>query len=46
MDKGIVRMEMLSALGLEDIQLREIPADMLFRHYLRRKRMDIQRLKL
>lgn len=44
--KGTVRMEMLSALGLEDIQIREIPAEMLFCHYLRRKRMDIQRLKL
>lgn len=44
--KGTAKMEMLSALGLEDIQIRLIPADMLFTHYLSRKRIPIGKLKL
>lgn len=44
--KGTARMEMLSALGLEDIQIRQIPATELFNCYLSRKRMPIERLKL
>lgn len=44
--KGTAKMEMLSALGLEDIQIRLIPADMLFSHYLGRKRIPIEQLHL
>lgn len=44
--KGTVKLEMLSELGLEDIQIRLIPANMLFTYYLSRKRIDIKTLKL
>lgn len=44
--KGTVKMEMLSALGLEDIQIRFIPASMLFSYYLRRKHIPIEKLQL
>ncbi len=44
--KGAAKLEMLSELGLEDIQIRLIPADMLFTYYLSRKRIDIQTLRL
>ena len=45
-DKGTARMDMLSALGLEDIQIRLVPAGMLFTHYLSRKRIPIENLNL
>ena len=45
-DKGTAKMDMLSALGLEDIQIRLVPADMLFMHYLSRKRIPIENLNL
>lgn len=44
--KGTVKMEMLSALGLENIQIRFIPASMLFSNYLRRKHIPIEKLQL
>lgn len=44
--KGTAKMDMLSALGLEDIQIRQIPAEELFNYYLSRKIMPIERLKL
>lgn len=44
--KGTARMEMLSALGLEDVQIRLLPADTLFSHYLGRKRIPIEQLQL
>ncbi len=44
--KGTVKLEMLSELGLEDIQIRLIPANMLFTYYLSRKRIDLKTLKL
>ncbi len=44
--KGTAKMEMLSALGLEDIQIRLIPATELFSCYLSRKRMPVERLQL
>ena len=44
--KGKVKLDMLSDLGLEDIQIRLIPADMLFDCYLNRKRIDIETLGL
>ena len=50
--KGFVKMNMLSNLRfengwrLENIQIRLIPADNLFNHYLSRKSIPIQDLKL
>lgn len=44
--KGTVKMPMLEALGLENIQIRLIPAKMLYEHYLSQKKMDISRLEL
>lgn len=43
---GNAKMEMLSALGLEDVQIRKIPATELFSYYLARKRMPIEKLYL
>lgn len=45
-DKGEVRMEMLSNLGLQNIKTRLIPADMAYDLYLSRRKMDIDTLKL
>lgn len=45
-NKGKARLDMLSNLGLEDIQIRLIPAEMLFNCYLSRKKIDIEKLKL
>lgn len=44
--KGVARMDVLSDLGLEDIQIRQIPATELFHCYLTRKRMPIEALRL
>ncbi len=46
MNKGKAKLDMLSDLGLEDIQIRLIPADMLFNCYLSRKKIDIEKLAL
>lgn len=43
---GEVRMDILSGLGLANIQIRKIPAAILFQHYVSRKRMDITILNL
>ena len=45
-DKGEVRMEMISNLGLQDIKIRLIPADMAYDLYLSGRKMDIDTLKL
>lgn len=45
-NKGKAKMDMLSALGLEDIQLRLIPAEMLFDYYLSHKTIEIEKLIL
>lgn len=45
-NKGKAKLDMLSNLGLEDIQIRLIPADMLFNCYLSRKKIAIEKLKL
>lgn len=45
-DKGEVRMEMLSNLGLQDIKTRLIPADTAYDLYLSGRKMDIDILKL
>lgn len=44
--KGTVRMPMLEALGLENIQIRLIPAALLYDCYLRQEKIDIGLLEL
>ena len=44
--KGTARMPMLEALGLENIQIRLIPAAMLYEHYLTQSKIDIELLDL
>ena len=44
--KGVASMQMLSALGLQDIKVRSLPADMVYEHYLSGRKMDISRLEL
>ena len=45
-DKGEVRMEMLSNLGLQDIKTRLVPATMAYDLYLSGRKMDIESLDL
>ena len=45
-NKGTVALSMLSKLGLQDIQVRLLPAEMIFRHYIENTRMDIGLLNL
>lgn len=45
-DQGEVSLEMLHALGLQNIKVRFLPADMAYEHYLEGKKMDIAALKL
>lgn len=45
-NKGKAKLDMLSNLGLEDIQIRLIPADRLFNCYLRGKKINIEELRL
>ena len=44
--KGKVCMPMLNDLGLEDIQIRLLPAALMFKHYLSNTHIDIDLLKL
>ena len=44
--KGTARMPMLEALGLENIQIRLIPAQMLYQKYLSNGKIDISLLGL
>lgn len=44
--KGTVSLPMLRNLGLEDIQVRLLPAEAVYRHYLAGSKMDIGELKL
>lgn len=44
--KGVAKMQMLEALGLENIQIRLIPAIKLYDCYLSDTHMDIKELKL
>lgn len=44
--KGTAKMPMLEALGLENIQIRLIPATELYENYLTNNHMDISRLEL
>jgi hypothetical protein len=45
-NKGVARMPMLEALGLENIQIRLIPAQMLYQKYLSNGKIDISLLQL
>ena len=44
--KGSVSLAMLSNLGLQDIQVRLLPADTMYRHYLENTKLDIRLLQL
>lgn len=44
--KGIAKMEILESLGLQNIQIRLLPADEMFSLYLTHRLMDISRLEL
>lgn len=44
--KGIAKMEILESLGLQNIQIRLLPADEMYSLYLTHKLMDISRLEL
>lgn len=44
--KGTARMPMLEALELENIQIRQLPAAMMYEYYLSQKKMDIRLLDL
>lgn len=44
--KGTVRMPMLEALNLENIQIRQLPATMMYEYYLAQRKMDIRLLDL
>ena len=45
-EKGVVSLAMLSNLGLQDIQVRLLPAEQMFRHYIENTKMDIRSLNL
>ena len=44
--KGTVSLAMLRSLGLQDIQIRLVPAEMMYRHYLENTKLDVGALKL
>ena len=44
--KGTVTFDMLKKLGLQDIQIRLLPAKMMYKHYLDNKKLDLSSLKL
>ena len=45
-EKGTVSLDMLSKLGLQDIQIRLLPAQTMYRHYIENTKMDIRTLNL
>lgn len=45
-EKGTASLAMLSNLGLQDIQVRLLPAEMMYRHYIENTKMDIRTLQL
>lgn len=45
-NKGTVKMEMLEILGLENIQIRLMPAAMMYEYYLTQRKIDIALLSL
>lgn len=44
--KGVASLAMLSHLGLQDIQVRLLPADKMYRHYLQNTKIDTRELNL
>ena len=44
--KGTVKLDMLKQLDLQDIQIRLLPAGMMYKHYIENTKMDIALLKL
>lgn len=44
--KGTAKMPMLETLGLENIQIRQIPTKMLYECYLTQRKIDISLLEL
>ena len=44
--KGNVSLAMLSALGLQDIAVRLLPASTMYRHYIDNTKMDVRLLQL
>ena len=44
--KGVAMLDMLSALGLEEIQIRLLPATYMYKHYLTRTMVRIEELEL
>ncbi|UJZ87186.1 LlaJI family restriction endonuclease [Heyndrickxia coagulans] len=45
-NKGYVNIEMLDAFGLQNIQIRQLPAELIYSHYLSNEKMDIGLLHL
>lgn len=45
-EKGSVSLKMLHALGLQDIQVRLLPAEIMYHHYLKNTKADIKSLNL
>lgn len=45
-DRGEVSMDMLSNLGLQNVKVRFLPADIAYDHYLSERKMDISKLGL
>ena len=45
-NKGIAKIRMLEALGLENIQIRLMPAKLMYEYYLSKKKIDISLLEL
>lgn len=45
-DKGTVTLPMMSKIGLRDIQVRLLPAKLMYQHYLQNSKMDLQLLDL
>ena len=44
--KGVAKLDMLSALGLEEIQIRLLPATYVYKHYLAHTKVRIEELEL
>ena len=44
--KGKVSLAMLSNLNLQDIQIRLVPAKLMYRHYLENTKLDVGTLRL
>lgn len=44
--KGVASLAMLSRLGLQDIQIRLLPAETMYKHYIENTKMDISILEL